>query len=138
MEEGATANQLLRQYNQQIVESAREPIRALSLQDFDNASYAYEVIMDRIHEFEESLDNDHEVAIKLASFGQSITMSVTDVGYSNPNTLVFYGYVGEQPATLIQHMSKLNFLLIAAEKANPGAEPRRIGFALSNEGSKNQ
>lgn len=100
--------------------------------DHTMADYAYEVIMDRIKEFEDDLDSDHEVAVRLASFGQSITMSVTEIGYSNPNTLVFYGYVGDQFATLIQHVSQLNFLLLAVKKAVPEKPPRRIGFALPN------
>ena len=102
------------------------------VRDYNLADYSYDVIMNRIKEFEQSLDDNHEVAVKLASFGQAITMSVTDIGYSNPSTLVFYGYVGSQQATLIQHMSQLNFLLLAVEKADPEKPPRRIGFASSS------
>ena len=96
-----------------------DTINSLIPRDYSMADYTYEVILARIKEFEEDLDNDHEVGIKLASFGQSITMSVTEIGYSNPSTLVFYGFVGEQPATLIQHVSQLNFLLLAVKKADP-------------------
>lgn len=91
-----------------------------------SARVSCEIIMEHIKKFENTLDNDHEVAIKLASFGQSITLSVIRIGYSDPNTLVFYGYVGEQPATLIQHMSQLNFLLLAAPKADPKKPVRRV------------
>lgn len=101
--------------------------------DYTHADYAYEVIMERIKEFEENLDDEHEVAVKLASFGQSVTMGVTEIGYSNPSTLVFYGYVGDQYATLIQHMSQLNFLLLAVKKPDPEKPARRIGFAVSAE-----
>ena len=101
--------------------------------DYDLADYTREVIMDRIKEFEDQLDNEHEVGLRLASFGQSIMLSVTGIGYSNPSTLVFYGYVGDQPATLIQHVSQLNFLLMAVKKADPQKAPRRIGFVPPNE-----
>lgn len=101
--------------------------------DHTMADYAYEVILKRIKEFEEHLDDNHEVAIKLASFGQSVTLSVTGIGYSNPSTLVFYGFVGDQRATLIQHMSQLNFLLLAVKKTDPQKPPRRIGFSLPSE-----
>ena len=74
-----------------------------------------------------------KVAVQLASFGQSITMAVSDVGYSNPSTLVFYGYVNGQKATLIQHMSQLNFLLLAIEKSDPKKPAYRIGFELPTE-----
>ena len=88
--------------------------------------------MERIKEFEGTLD-DHEVAVRLASFGQSITMSVTDIGYSNPSTLCFLRLIGDQRATLIQHMSQLNFLLLAVRKADPEKPPRRIGFESPSE-----
>jgi len=101
--------------------------------NYNMADYSYKVILDRIKDFEDNLDNDHEVAIKLASFGQSVTLSVTDIGYSNPSTLVFRGYVGDQPATLIQHMSQLNFLLVAVKKSDPEQPPRRIGFIANQE-----
>lgn len=101
--------------------------------NYNLADYSYEVIIDRIREFEAGLDNDHEVSLMLASFGQSITLAVTDIGYSNPSTLVFYGFVNDQRATLIQHISQLNFLLIAVKKADPEKPPRRIGFAPPNE-----
>lgn len=97
------------------------------------ADYAYEVIVNEIKDFEQSLDDEHEVAVKLASFGQSITLSVTGLGYANPSTLLFYGYVGEQRATLVQHMSQLNFLLLAVKKPDPAKPPRRIGFAPPSE-----
>lgn len=95
------------------------------------ADYTYEIIMERIKEFEDTLDNEHEVAVKLAAFGQSITMSITDIGYSNPSTLIFYGYVGNQPATLIQHMSQLNFLLIPTKRVDPQKPKHKIGFSAN-------
>lgn len=53
-------------------------------------------------------------------------MSVEHIGYEEPNTLIFYGYIGDQPATLIQHMSQLNFLLLASKKADPEKPARRV------------
>ena len=103
------------------------------LRDHNMADYAYEVILRRIKEFQDELDDNHEVALQLASFGQSITLSVTSIGYSNPSTLVFYGYVNGHPATLIQHMTQLNFSLLSVPKQDPGKPPRRIGFELPTE-----
>ncbi len=108
-------------------------IPVLDPRDHSLAGYSCEVIMKRIKQFEDNLDTEHEVAIKLASFGYSVTMSVTDIGYSNPSTLVFRGYVDDQPATLIQHMSQLNFLLLAVKKADPEKPAKKIGFALPTE-----
>lgn len=114
------------------------PIPEIDTRNYTLADYAYEVILERIKEFEDNLDDEHEVALQLASFGQSITLAVTDIGYSNPSTLVFYGYIGEQAATLIQHMSQLNFLLLAVKKADPEKPPRRIGFAVPTKGQPDQ
>ena len=112
---------------------APPPLEVISPRDYNLADYSYEVILERIKYFEDSLDDEHEVAVKLASFGQALTLSVTDIGYSNPSTLVFHGYVGDQPATLIQHMSQLNFLLVAVKKSDPEKPPRRIGFSVGQE-----
>ena len=109
------------------------PISAIIPKDYTMADYTYEVVMERIHDFETELDDDHEVGVMLASFGQTVTMSVTDIGYSNPCTLVFHGFVKSQRATLIQHVSQLNFLLLAVEKSDPAKPARRIGFVPSNE-----
>lgn len=111
----------------------KTPLAVPEIRDYTQADYSYEVIIKCIYEFENNLDDDHEIAIKLASFGRSITMAVTDIGYANPSTLVFYGYVEGQYATLIQHMSQLNFLLLAVKKADPEKPPRRIGFAVPSE-----
>lgn len=101
--------------------------------DYKMADYTYEVIVRRIKEFQDELDDNHEVALQLASLGQSITLAVTSIGYSNPSTLVFSGYVDGRPATLIQHMTQLNFLLLSMPKQDPEKPPRRIGFELPTE-----
>lgn len=97
------------------------------LLDYDKASYSHKVIMDKIKKFEDSLDDDHEVAIRLVSFGENIVLSVTNVGYTNPNIMIFSGYVGDQPATLIQNISQLNFLLLSVRRTTNVPKPK-IGF----------
>lgn len=100
---------------------------------YKHASYQYELIMSYIKEFEDTLDDEHEVGVRLTSFGQSILMNVTDIGYANPYILVFYGFVNGQRSTLIQNMSQLNFLLTAVPKMQPDEPPKRIGFAIDSE-----
>lgn len=104
-----------------------------TVRNYNLADYTYEVIMEQIKDFEDALDDDQEVALKLTSFGQSITMAVTGIGYANPSTLFFYGLVGDQEATLIQHVSQLNFLLLAVKKTDPEKPARRIGFVPPSE-----
>lgn len=124
---------LAKRAEESILDTPNFSIDPSLLRDHHMADYAYEVIMQRIKEFEDELDDEHEIALKLASFGQSITLAVTGIGYSNPTTLVFYGYVGDQKATLVQNMYQLNFLLLAVKKADPEKPPRRIGFAPPTE-----
>lgn len=87
-----------------------EPIR-----DYHLADWKYEKIMEEISDFEKTLDEDYEIALKLASFGSSVTMAVTSIGYQNPDMLYFYGYVNGKNAQLIQHVSQLNFLITSME-----------------------
>ena len=66
---------------------------------------------------------------QLAQFGSTITIAVQGMGYSNPSLLHFIGELDDgSKVELIQHVSQLNFLLVAQKKRNPGAPPRRIGF----------
>jgi hypothetical protein len=87
--------------------------------------------MERIKDFEDELDDEHEVAVQLASFGKDILLSVTSIEFSNPSTLVFHGFINEQKATLIQHTSMLNFLLLAVPKQDTKKPPRRNGTYMS-------
>ena len=92
------------------------------------ADSQYEIIMEEIADFERTLDDEHEVALKLCNFGQSILMSITDIGYRNPNLIFYYGYVNGQYAQLIQHINQISFLLMSVPKADPNEPARRIGF----------
>ena len=105
----------------------------IDTRNYQHADYQYEKLIKEIKGFESRLDDEHEVALKLASFSESITINVTDIGYYNPSLIVFDGIVNGNPATLVQHVNRLNFLIIAVKKLNPDLPARRIGFdATSN------
>lgn len=87
----------------------------------------YEIIKEYIQEFEESLDDEHEVGVMLTNFGHSVTMQVTEISYEKSVLMIFRGYVNGVKATLIQHVSQLNFLLTSVPKES-GRPKRRIGF----------
>lgn len=87
----------------------------------------FESIKRQIQQFESSLDSDKEVAVRLASFGATITMSV-DVIEWDGLVIVFHGWVNENRATLVQNMSQLNFLLLAASRDDPEKPRKKIGF----------
>jgi hypothetical protein len=108
-----------------------EPLTGvLDTRDYTLADYTFEIIKDHVRAFEETVDNDHEVAMQLAAFGHSVLMYVEEISYANPSTLIFKGNVGGQRTTLIQHVTQLNFLLTVAEKKDPASAPRKIGFRV--------
>lgn len=92
----------------------------------------FEILKDYIQKFEASLDGEHEVGLMLTNFGQSVTMSVTSIGYEESVILVFKCYVNDVMSTLIQHVSQLNFLLTAVPRS-PGRPKKPIGFSLPEE-----
>ena len=101
--------------------------------DYKMADWKYEKIKEQIEEFQADLSDDVDVCVALASFGTSMIMQVTDIGYQNPDLLYFYGYINGNQTQLIQHISQLNFVLMAVKKEKPERPPRRIGFAVDNE-----
>lgn len=92
----------------------------------------FESIKDQIQRFEDSLDPNMEVAIRLASFGSNITMSVDTIELDGL-VLVFNGWVNNNRATLLQNMSQLNFLLLAVPRAAPEEPRKKIGFSASRD-----
>lgn len=104
----------------------------IDIRDYHLADYQYELLCSSIKEFQEGLDDEHEVGLQLASFGQSVTLNVTNIGYSNPSLIHFYGYLNGSKAHLIQHISQLSFLLISVPKADPEKPARRIGFQTNS------
>lgn len=103
-------------------------LSTFTVRDYYLADWKYEKIMQEIYDFEKNLDNEHEIALKLASFGSSVTMIVTSISYQNPDMLYFYGFVNGKDAQLIQHISQLNFLITSVERKDKSKPARRIGF----------
>lgn len=97
------------------------------------ADTQFNLIRRYIEEFEESLDPEHEVGVMLTNFGQSVLMQVLEIGYEESVMLVFKGIVNERPATLIQHINQLNFLLTSVKRTKPKEPKRKIGFAAPDE-----
>lgn len=103
------------------------PNPLIALANAESAEATHEQIMELISEFEQDLDADHEVAVRLVSFGQAVTFHVQSIGHYNPKLIIFHGTLpdGDQ-MQLIQHVSQLSFLLMSAKKRKPQAV--RIGF----------
>lgn len=93
------------------------------------ASKFCEKLYAQIVEFDSKLDNDKEVAMRLVSFGQTVTFSVNSLGFSNPSLIHFYGMGSDgSPVELIQHVTQISFLLTSSPRENPEQPKRVIGF----------
>ena len=118
-----------------LTESLANAQRAMQYtsRDYTHADWKYEKIKEQIEEFQTGLSDDVDVFVALASFGTSMIMQVTDIGYQNPDMLYFYGSINGNETQLIQHTSQLNFVLMAIKKEEPTRPPRRIGFISDEE-----
>ncbi len=94
------------------------------------AEWAYERIILYIQNFEEQLDNEHEVVMGFVG-GDAGTMHIQGMGFFAPDLVTFYGMdeVGTK-TQMVQHVSQLNVTLKALRKPAEAEEPTRIGFAL--------
>lgn len=96
------------------------------------ANYASEFhrrLIDWINKFNAELDADHEVGVRLVSFGQAVTFHLDDVGFSNPSLITFSGKTEDgDPVELIQHVSQISVLLVRLRRKDPTSPKRRIGF----------
>lgn len=89
----------------------------------------YERIAKSIAAFEKNLDAEHEVALRLVSFGANEAFHISDMGFWEPDLIHFRGRnAAGHPVVMIQHISQVNVLLVAAPKQT--REPTRIGFHI--------
>ncbi len=94
----------------------------------DNPVYkVMDAVKKYVEEFERSLDEDHEVGVRLVSYGSTVIFHAEYIGFCPPNVITFSGVTTEgERVQLIQHVSQLSFILKAVPKTNE--KPRRIGF----------
>lgn len=103
------------------------------LEDKSPARWAYERIIMYLKNFEESLDNEHEVAIGFTG-GDAGVLRIEGMGYFDPDIVTFYGSDPAGAKTqLIQHVTQLNVMLRALPKSVETAAPNRIGFRLAQD-----
>lgn len=95
------------------------------------AEWAYERLILYIQNFEEQLDNEHEVAMGFTG-GDAGVLKIEGMGYFDPDIVTFYGSDAAGGKTqLVQHLSQLNVMLRALPKEIETEEPNRIGFKLA-------
>ncbi|WP_299624915.1 DUF6173 family protein [uncultured Tateyamaria sp.] len=97
------------------------------------ARWAYERIIMYLKNFEESLDNEHEVAMGFTG-GDAGVLRIEGMGYFDPDIVTFYGSDPTGAKTqLVQHVTQLNVMLRTLPKAVETAAPNRIGFRLAQD-----
>ena len=98
-----------------------------SIMPLNMAEYAVDAIYEEIADFEASLDENHEVGMPIVGGPANLCVHVREVYRFGTDKLVFVGVDSDQnPVRLIQHLSQLNFLMLAAKKLTETAV--RIGF----------
>ena len=92
------------------------------------AEEVFNHLLARVKDYQANLPDHHELGIQLANFGGERALHVRGMGFKNPNIIEFYGLLdGDKQVTVVQHVSQLNFLLVAVPPVAE-QEPYRIGF----------
>lgn len=102
------------------------------------AEWAYERLILYIQNFEQQLDNEHEVAMGFAG-GETGVLRIEGMGFFDPDMITFYGTDSMGVKTqLVQHVSQLSVMLRALPKTMEEEPPSRIGFRLAADLAKNE
>lgn len=107
-----------------------EEVSKKPLEQKSPAEWAYERLILYIQNFEEQLDDEHEVAVGFAA-GASGALRIEGIGFFDPDIVTFYGADADGAKNqLIQHVTQLSVTLRALPKQESEDGPRRIGFRL--------
>ena len=89
----------------------------------------YSLIVDFLKRFEQTLDDNHEVWLKLPGYNNTFKVLETITG--DDEFLAFHLLSGTgEHFSLIQSYSTLNFAVFAKPKSFPDKPAQRIGFKL--------
>jgi hypothetical protein len=119
------------------IQSIRQEKREQDMIDHGYAHILYEQLIKQIHDFEETLNPDEEIAAYLSSFGQTMFVQIENVGYNNPFFIVFHGSILDdgRRVQLVQHTTQLNVLFTSIKLSPEESRPaKRIGFCLEDQG----
>ena len=82
-----------------------------------------------IEDYNAKLDDEHEVGIRLVSFGQTIVFHLEKMGYSNPSLIMFIGKTENgDPVELVQHVSQISVLLMKLQRRDNSKPKSPIGL----------
>lgn len=107
-----------------------ESVSEVPLEEKSPAEWAYERLVIYIQNFEEQLDNEHEIAVGFVG-GDAGVLRIEGLGFFDPDIVTFYGTDGGGTKTqLIQHVTQLSVMLRAIPKEDTEIAAKRIGFRL--------
>lgn len=113
-----------------VIAESVKPLTVRSLPDLrppNMAAYAVKAIYKEIADFEASLDDEQELGMPIVGGPMGLCVHVREIYRYGTDKLVFAGIDSDhRPVRLIQHLSQLNLLMLAAPKL--GEEAVRIGF----------
>ena len=113
-----------------------EPIHHLELPVNQNlASEFYKRLVNKINHFNDNLDAEFEVGVRLINFGQTITFHLQDMDYLDPSLISFLGDTNpgseeNERVELIQHVSQISILLMKLKRIDPSQPKHPFGFAI--------
>ena len=106
-------------------------LKDLDLSDPNNADHFYKKLKIIIEDFENKLDKNHEVCIKLVKFDNGVQFRVRGIGYYNPSLILFNGETENgETIQLVQHVNQINLLLMKIERSDPKQPKQKIGFYM--------
>ncbi len=124
------------QINPEVIRSLGKNSHPAVLRDIAEANLANEFfkqLVKRIRDFDASLDETHEVGVRLVSYGQTLVFHLEQIGYSNPSLIMFRGTTDNgEFVEVIQHVTQISILLMRLPLREPEKPKRRIGF-INNE-----
>lgn len=97
--------------------------------DYNLASEFHDRLINWINDFDADLDANHEVGVRLVSFGTTVVFHLENIGYWNPSLISFSGKTDDgEPVELIQHVSQISILLMKLPRLDPTQPKKKIGF----------
>jgi len=100
-------------------------------QEFDSgfANVLARQIYNQIISFDQSINTDEEIGIKLVQYGEVIKFAISGIGHQDPYLIYFHGFLDDgSPIQLIQHVNQVSFVLIKMKRPEPEKPKRQIGF----------
>ena len=93
------------------------------------ASNTAEYINRSILEFWKSIPDDYEVGMQLTSLGTGIQVYLNNLAYHEPHLIIFDSeFKDGTKMRIVQHVTQLNYALVAMPKQEPDKPKRIIGF----------